>query len=468
MRNRAIEGALRLFDLSCLAAAMPLAYLLRSRIAGISHGEMYPLSFYAKALPLAVLLWVAASWVFRVYETFRTQGVAAELSRIFRAMAAIMLAAAAAVFFVKGQHDFSRLFLGLFFAISFLFIAANRLALRYVARELRRRGHNTRIFAVVGSGDLARDVVETIADHPEWGLQLAGHILEDDAVRDVPRKLVLGRLSQLGQILDDNVIDEVVFAVPRERLNEIESAFYLCEEQGVSSRVCLDLFAEGRSRISLGEMEGLPMLSFTRAPTDEVALAAKRAFDLFSSALALLAFSPVLVTVAAAIKIESRGPVFFRQRRVGLNGRPFTMLKFRSMHIDAEARLESLRAHNEASGPVFKMRNDPRITRVGRLIRKTSLDELPPFFNVLIGEMSIVGPRPPIPAEVRQYKRWQRRRLSVKPGITCTWQVSGRSNIDFDQWMELDLEYIDHWSLWRDIQICFKTIPAVLSSRGAH
>ncbi len=144
------------------------------------------------------------------------------------------------------------------------------------------------------------------------------------------------------------------------------------------------------------------------------------------------------------------------------------MLKFRSMHVDAEARLESLRAQNEASGPVFKMRNDPRVTRVGAFIRRTSLDELPQFLNVLAGEMSIVGPRPPVPAEVKQYQRWQRRRLSVKPGITCTWQVSGRSNISFDQWMKLDLEYIDTWSLWKDIQICFRTVPAVLLSRGAH
>jgi exopolysaccharide biosynthesis polyprenyl glycosylphosphotransferase len=210
------------------------------------------------------------------------------------------------------------------------------------------------------------------------------------------------------------------------------------------------------------------MLAFTRAPTDEVALLLKRAFDLISSATAVLLLSPAFLATAIAVKLDSPGPVFFRQTRVGKNGRPFKMLKFRSMRIDAEARLESLRALNEASGPVFKMRNDPRVTRVGRFIRRTSLDELPQFLNVLTGEMSIVGPRPPVPAEVSKYHRWQRRRLSVKPGITCTWQVSGRSNISFDQWMKLDLEYIDTWSLWQDIQICLRTVPAVLLSRGAH
>jgi exopolysaccharide biosynthesis polyprenyl glycosylphosphotransferase len=218
----------------------------------------------------------------------------------------------------------------------------------------------------------------------------------------------------------------------------------------------------------MGEMDGLPMLSFTSAPTDEVALLFKRAFDVLTSGMALLLLSPAIVATAVAVKLDSPGPIFFRQTRVGKNGRPFKMLKFRSMRIDAEARLESLRSQNEASGPVFKMKNDPRVTRVGRFIRRTSLDELPQFLNVFSGEMSIVGPRPPVPAEVKQYQRWQRRRLSVKPGITCTWQVSGRSNISFDQWMKLDLEYIDTWSLWQDIQICFRTVPAVLLSRGAH
>jgi lipopolysaccharide/colanic/teichoic acid biosynthesis glycosyltransferase len=172
--------------------------------------------------------------------------------------------------------------------------------------------------------------------------------------------------------------------------------------------------------------------------------------------------------VSIAIRLDSPGPVFFRQRRVGMNGREFTLLKFRSMYQDAQARLDALRARNEVSGPVFKMKDDPRVTRVGRFIRRTSIDELPQFWNVLRGEMSVVGPRPPIPSEVQQYERRHLRRLSVKPGITCTWQVSGRSSIGFDRWMELDLSYIDNWSLWHDVKILARTIPAVLTGRGAH
>jgi exopolysaccharide biosynthesis polyprenyl glycosylphosphotransferase len=210
---------------------------------------------------------------------------------------------------------------------------------------------------------------------------------------------------------------------------------------------------------------GVPSIAFCPVPSDAMALFAKRAFDIAVSFVALAWLAPLLAAVALAIRIDSPGPVLFRQCRVGRNGRTFFVLKFRSMYQDAEQRLEALRSRNEMSGPVFKMANDPRVTRVGRFIRKTSIDELPQFWNVLRGDMSVVGPRPPLPREVAQYKPWQRRRLSVRPGITCTWQVSGRNDIDFDRWMELDLSYIDNWSLWRDFQIVAKTIPAVFHGR---
>jgi exopolysaccharide biosynthesis polyprenyl glycosylphosphotransferase len=468
MRNRVVEGTVRLLDILCIVAGVPAAYFLRDLLPVSARGPLAQLSDFWPFLALTLLLWISTTWFFRVYESFRTRSVWPEIGRIAKALAAMTLVHIAAIFFLRLHEDVSRLFFVAYFALTFALLAGNRIVLRRVAHSARRSGHNLRVFAVVGSGDLARDVVQTVEDHPEWGFQFAGHILDGQGAGNPRPELVLGTIAQLGQILDDNVIDEVIFAVPRERLSHIESAFRLCQEQGASARVCLDLFNVAGSHVALGEMDGLPMLAFTSAPTDEVALLFKRAFDVLSSAVAVLLLSPAFIATAVAVKLDSPGPVFFRQTRVGKNGRPFKMLKFRSMHIDAEARLESLRAQNEASGPVFKMRNDPRITRVGRFIRRTSLDELPQFLNVLSGEMSIVGPRPPVPSEVKQYQRWQRRRLSVKPGITCTWLVSGRSNISFDQWMKLDLEYIDTWSLWQDIQICLRTVPAVLLSRGAH
>jgi exopolysaccharide biosynthesis polyprenyl glycosylphosphotransferase len=313
---------------------------------------------------------------------------------------------------------------------------------------------------------MARELVEIIGANPHWGLSFAGFVLVDGM--PVPhRGPLLGKLSDLGGILEDEVLDVVIFAVPRGRLGDVQRGIQLCEEQGIEVRISLDVLRFGPGRMTVSDFDGVPMLAFSRTPSDALALAAKRAFDLVASAAILLLSSVALVAVAIAIKLDSPGPVFFRQRRVGRNGREFSMLKFRSMHVDAEAQLAALRVQNEVSGPVFKMRDDPRVTRVGRFLRRTSLDEFPQFLNVLFGDMSVVGPRPPIPGEVQQYRRWQRRRLSVKPGITCLWQISGRSSIGFDRWMELDLEYIDNWSLWGDVLICLKTVPAVIAARGA-
>jgi exopolysaccharide biosynthesis polyprenyl glycosylphosphotransferase len=456
---------MRLYDLCILTLAMPVAYYARDWMLGASRPGVYPLEHYWPPLSVTLLLWIAASWMFEVYVSYRTRSIGTEVARITRAVAAVGVLMTGLGFLSK-QHDVSRLFVGLYFAIALVALVASRIGARHLAWAVRRRGRNTRIYAVVGTGDLAEDIVQSLAEHHEWGYDFAGYIVptSDSSPQTGP---LLGRLEELGTLLETRVLDEIIFALPRERLPEMEKSILLCQEQGVLVRICLDVLRNTVARMTLGEIEGVPTLTFSRTPSDTLALAAKRGFDIMVSATVLLMLSPVLIAVALAIKLDTRGPVLFRQRRVGLNGRTFDVLKFRSMHLDAEERLEELRRHNEMSGPVFKMRNDPRVTRVGRFLRRTSLDEFPQFWNVLSGEMSVVGPRPPLPSEVRQYKRWQRRRLSMRPGITCTWQVSGRNNIDFDRWMELDLAYIDHWSLWKDFAICAKTIPAVLGARGA-
>ncbi|MFL5264268.1 MAG: sugar transferase, partial [Anaeromyxobacteraceae bacterium] len=350
---------------------------------------------------------------------------------------------------------------------AFAMLVVNRVIVRLVARAARRRGYNVRRFAVAGTGALARELVASVEGHREWGIEFAGYIVEDEGPEAL-RAPVLGRLGELGRILEHEVVDEVYFAIPRERLETIEKAVQVCEELGVSAKVCVNFIENRIARGGVEELDGLPILSFSTTPSDVLALGAKRAFDIITSAVALVLLSPIFAAVAIAIRLDSRGQVLFRQRRVGMNGREFFLYKFRSMAIDAEQRLAALRALNEASGPVFKMKEDPRITRVGRFIRKASIDELPQFWNVLKGEMSIVGPRPPLPSEVMQYERWQRRRLSMRPGITCVWQISGRSDIDFKSWMALDLKYIDNWSLWEDVKIFFKTIPVVLIGKGAR
>jgi len=456
----ASDALLQIADLAALVAALPVAYEL--------HGAFWnkplpPLDTYWRPLVISLLIFVTSAWIHRLYEE-RPRAGARAIQRLTQSLAVVALVMGGLVF-LTDPAEAGRPFTVLYFATGWALLVTTRLVFRTASQVARRKGYHARRFAVVGSDSGAREIADAIAAHPEWGYHFVGFVLPEEGSRS--RGPVLGKLSRLDAILQEHVIDEIVFAVSRERMDDIEHAVQVCEELGVDYRISLDLLRFGQAALRVGELNGIPTLTYGRTPSDSLALGVKRAFDVAVALTVLFLLSPVLLAVAAAIKIDSPGPVFFRQKRVGLNGRPFTMFKFRSMYMDAEQRLEALRAMNEMDGPVFKMRNDPRITRLGRFVRKTSLDEFPQFLNVLFGEMSVVGPRPPIPAEVRQYKPWQRRRLSMKPGITCIWQVSGRNDIDFDHWMELDLEYIDHWSLWRDLEICLKTIPAVLLARGA-
>jgi len=259
-----------------------------------------------------------------------------------------------------------------------------------------------------------------------------------------------------------------VFAVDKEELLGLEPLMHQCEEEGVHMRVQLDFLPQGFSHVFVEYLSHVPLLTFASSPQNEFALFFKRVIDLVISAVALTLLSPLFLILAVLIKLTSPGPVFYRQTRCGLGGRKFTLLKFRSMVANADEMLPHLEDLNEVDGPVFKMRNDPRCTTVGRWMRMFSLDELPQLWNVLRGDMSLVGPRPPLPHEVEQYQGWQRRRLRIRPGLTCLWALEGRSRLEFDRWVKLDLLYIDNWSMWLDFKILLKTIPAVLSGRGAH
>jgi exopolysaccharide biosynthesis polyprenyl glycosylphosphotransferase len=463
---RLVSRGVRLLDLALLAAAFPIAYFLRDRWEGLPTGGLYPISSYWPLLVSTLLVWQLASWLSNLYRAYRTLSILNEVLRLARTFVVVALVLAAGQYAVH-QTGVSRAFFALYYAVAFTLLVANRLAVRLTARAARRRGYNTRAFAVVGTGELAKLVVRTVAAHREWGYVFAGYVLDDGDGAPASGK-VLGRLDEMARVLEEHVVDEVVFAVARERLDRVEEAAVLCEEQGVGVKVLLNFFPNRVAKLTLEEVDGIPVLSFSAGPTDEGALVVKRLLDVVASALVLAALAPISLLVALAVKLDSPGPVLFRQRRVGQNGREFWLYKFRSMFVDAEARRAELLHRNEMDGPAFKISDDPRVTRVGRFLRKTSLDEVPQFWNVLRGEMSVVGPRPPLPDEVKRYERWQRRRLSVRPGITCTWQVSGRNELDFAQWMELDLRYIDNWSLWHDVEILLRTIPAVLLGKGAR
>jgi len=322
---------------------------------------------------------------------------------------------------------------------------------------------------IVGTEERALALAQNIERHKDLGLRIIGFL--SIAEENHPRKLngypVLGLATDLPRILESEVVDEVIFAISQEELKTMEGLFLLCEERGITTRIAINFFPHIIAKTHLEELDGVPLLTFSTTPKNELLLFLRRFFDLVGSLSLLVILSPLFCLITLLIRLDSPGPVIYRQIRSGVNGRKFAFYKFRSMVERAEERQEALAAYNLMNGPVFKMRNDPRITRVGRFLRKTSLDELPQLINVLKGDMSFVGPRPPIPEEVEKYEGWQRRRLSMKPGITGLWQVSGRNQIDFDQWMKLDLEYIDNWSLWLDFKIILKTIPVVLMGKGA-
>jgi exopolysaccharide biosynthesis polyprenyl glycosylphosphotransferase len=300
-------------------------------------------------------------------------------------------------------------------------------------------------------------------------MRLLGFLEERPAVAalQLANEYPVHPLDELPQILRRRVIDEVIFAVPAADLPRLEETLLLCDEEGVRTRVALDIFPHVHSDVYLDRLGPAPLLTFSGAPHDELRLLLKRATDIACSALALVALAPMLLAVALAVKLTSPGPVIFSQIRCGLNGRRFRLYKFRSMVANAEALKQQLMSRNERE-LVFKIRNDPRLTPIGKWLRKFSIDELPQLWNVLAGNMSLVGPRPAIPEEVEQYKRWQRRRLRMRPGLTCLWVVEGRDTVDFETWMTLDMRYIDNWSLALDWKIILRTIPQVVIGRGAH
>jgi len=327
------------------------------------------------------------------------------------------------------------------------------------------RSRKTREVVIVGAGPLARETARDVAQRAEV---IGAFSLPWEKVRPDLGLAVLGPASSIGAFLAANPVDEVYLAAEvQEHYAALQSVVEVCERLGIPFAVPAHVFRLGRAlprnRRSVSDGYVHYVLTVTHPFQDAV----KRAVDVVLSTVAVIALAPLLLAVAAAVKLTSPGPVLFRQIRVGLRGRHFEMYKFRSMVVDAERRLAELQDKNEQTGPVFKMKQDPRITPIGRWLRAYSIDELPQLFNILKGDMAIVGPRPPVPSEVAHYQAWQRRRLSIRPGLTCFWQVQGRNSVGFDEWMLLDLQYVDQCSLSKDIGLIGRTVPAVVTGRGA-
>jgi exopolysaccharide biosynthesis polyprenyl glycosylphosphotransferase len=478
-KDSVIRKAMVGLDGAIVLLAFFLSYVLRQYFHLIYRLDLFPsISVVTRAVApienyIILVMFLAPLWCVMLYfsgayAAMRTRSGIDIAWSVIKASLLMAVAFSMVVFLFKFKFV-SRAFFLIFMGVSALFILIEKLLVFYLARLARKRGHNYRRLVIVGTGKRAGNFIAMIKKHAEWGFKIRG-ILDYDKQnigKDIEGIRVMGALDDLQNILRDKTTDEVVFLVPRSALDKIEHSLYICETLGVKATIAIDFFELKLARLRQTELGGVPLMSFETTVTDEFLLFIKRAVDIIVSGIGILILSPVFLITAMLIKLTSQGPVFFRQRRMGLNGRKFILYKFRTMHKGAHQRLSEVKALNEMDGPVFKIKNDPRITPVGRFLRKFSIDELPQLFNVFIGHMSLVGPRPPIPKEVAQYEPWQRRRLSMRPGLTCLWQISGRNRIDFKQWMELDLEYIDTWSLKQDFFILAKTVPVVLLGVGA-
>ncbi len=404
-------------------------------------------------------LWVAAEWLQELDQLRSRWTFRGEVVDILRA-AFLLAVSVFSLLFLVHAPNVSRLLLVILFAGQIVFSIVQRRAMRAALALVSHRGIGARNLLVLGTGPEARAAARLLERQPALGYHVIGHL-----GRPSPKCEVLGPMEAIEAILHEGVVDEVVAAFGDDEVTYLEPVVALCQQEGKRLRVVL---RPGLGAISGGRVEtvgGREILTVSNGPDRLIGLMVKRVLDVIGAALALAVLSPFLVLIAVAVRIDTHGPILFRQTRIGLHGRPFTMLKFRTMVPDAEEKLAELADQNVISGHAFKLAVDPRVTRAGRFLRRTSLDELPQFWNVLRGQMSLVGPRPPIAAEVAGYDLWHRRRLSMKPGITGLWQVSARLEEEFDRWVELDLTYIDRWSLWLDFKIMVRTVPAMLSGR---
>jgi exopolysaccharide biosynthesis polyprenyl glycosylphosphotransferase len=474
LRHKIFIHALRVLDQALLFATLGgvVAFAGESgheRILQLLRGQ--PSSNDLLGLLVLGFAWITIFSNLVHYETNRLKSLRSQAMDVVKATtaSAFLLLLAASAF------DYSRISreaVVIFWLVASSLCVLTRLLLRWALMQVRRSGYNYRHLLILGFNEQAVQMARRIDANQVLGYKIHGFISEHDDPTQRPilptTYPVIGSFKDLQAILEKGPVDEIILCVPfMQHVAIFSKAVRLAEELGIVVRLFPDK-SDSRilSRLHIERFEGDQVVTLFREQM-LVQLLLKRVMDIVVSLVGLIVLSPLLAIVALAVKFTSPGPVLFAQERVGMNKRLFKLYKFRSMYVDAEKRRRELEHLNEMDGPVFKIKNDPRITPLGRFIRKTSIDELPQLLNVLRGQMSLVGPRPPLPAEVDRYDWLYRRRLSIKPGITCLWQISGRNQITFKQWMEMDKAYIDNWSLWLDITILAKTVPAVLFSKGA-
>ena len=429
-----------------------IAFLLAHYFSGMV-GEGGENNEYALVLLVAFPIWFGLFAYFNLYSSLRTRSLAGVLSAVVKIHLAGAIAVAS-ILYLTAHHGSSRIFFGIFVVSSLVLIGVEKASVKLFLSAIRKRGYNFRHILIIGDNERAQRFTRLVEEHAEWGLRIVGN----------------PPLGEVAEICTMHTVDEVVFCLPLEQAGVADEVRHILQDMGITVWMVPDgsVFLPLRDELTYFHGE-IPMFTYYGKPFDVGQLFLKRCLDV-AGALAGLGLTVLLFPfIALAIRLDSPGPLFFRQVRVGENGRLFTCWKFRSMYRDAELQRKELTPLNEMSGAIFKIRNDPRVTRVGRFLRRMSLDELPQFWNVLRGEMSLVGTRPPTPEEVAGYEYKHRKRICIKPGITGLWQVSGRNDIrDFEEVVRLDIEYIDQWSLWLDVKILMKTFRVLLSRSGAY
>jgi exopolysaccharide biosynthesis polyprenyl glycosylphosphotransferase len=474
-RRQILIKAFMLFDLGILVVSYVVAGVRIWHLTAFSSFASF-ISMRVKVLNILLFLGLFYSWhvifsAFGLYRSRRFGDRKQEAVDVLKAtsIATLVLGFAAAIFRMR---IVTPAFIVVFWVMSSLILILCRLLMGEFLAWVHTHGRNLRHVLIVGTNPRALEFARIIDDRPELGYQLIGFADEEwteNREFGTNDKSIVTDLEHFSDFLREHIVDEVAIALPMKSFySQAARIVAVCQEQGVIVRVLASIFDLQRGWVTNRHLDGTAVATFSPPLTEGWPMVCKRLLDIFVSSLVLIALSPLFLVVALLIKLDSIGPVFFVQERVGLSKRRFRMYKFRTMVVNAEQKQSELERVNEAVGPVFKIKNDPRVTRVGRFLRKRSIDELPQLLNVLKGDMSLVGPRP---LDLRDYygldEDWLRRRFSVPPGITCLWQVNGRSSVPFQEWMDLDLRYIDHWSFWLDVKVIAKTIPAVLKGVGA-
>ena len=473
-RRKQLAGKLLfgVLDLALAAVAFYLSWWLRYELEIgplLTEFQYLPFGFYLGVFASYLALILVAFQITRVYRLRRSTGLLDELGRIFlgSALAVFVLIV---IFSMYQPSVYSRLVFTYIGLSTPLIIGASRVLFRIGVDVLRRRGRLLEQLVVVGGGMHGKMIMQQVVTQPNLGYRLVGFLDDGHFARGAHfgRIKVLGAVDRLADVVQAYGVERVIIALPATEHRRIADVMDQCKAQGVGFHLIPDLFEIQLNTVDIDSIGGIPIIGLKDGGIVGWDFLLKRLLDTIMSSAVLLLGSPVFLIIALAIKLESSGPVLYTAERVGQNGKPFRMYKFRSMREDADELRSALADHNQADGPLFKMANDPRRTRVGAWLRRLSLDELPQFWNILRGDMSLVGPRAPLAEEVAQYEEWQKKRLSVKPGLTGLWQVNGRSNVPFEEMVMMDIYYIDNWSLGLDINLIIRTIPAVLRRDGAY